>query len=284
MKNFDLSGPRYKRSVGELSKALALGLFILTHAATNYRPIKKIVDKGHLSGVNLALMNRVAIFLCFLGMMSCGNKDNSTGDPPPRSNIVYQRALELTSSLEDSRNHLIIKDKALYRFAQGKNLEGSFALGDDYRLSLKKTFAEHIGTDAVAIPYTVSPLSLSSFENINITLGKFDFERESPVSEVLALQDIREPLTLEKGRFVGRLSVDKNRLENSEPYFLGIANFVEDGQDSLIRQQELHQNNARLYIATSKGEQVLLYSPRSLYCQISPRSVWHGHSIRTRHP
>ena len=207
-------------------------------------------------------MTRLIFVLGLLVLTSCGKKDNTTGEPPKRD-IIYQRALELQSPLEDLRGHLIIKDKAMYRFAQDKDLKGSFSLGDDYRVSLKKTFVDkRSNEDAITIPYQIGRLALSSFEHITLTLRRFDFDQSEVESTIeLLLQDVQGAITEEDRRLTGNLLLNTNTLEDDGSYSVGISRFVENGRDSQGHQRSLYEKNARIYIHTSQGEDVFYMAP-----------------------
>ncbi len=215
------------------------------------------------SGGGIIMTNFIFI-LGLLTLISCGKTDNSTGDPPQRD-IVYQRALDLQSPLEDLQPHSIIRDKAMYRFAQGGELKGVFSLGDDYRFSLKNTFFDKVkDKGSVTIPYEIRRLALSSFENITLTLRRFDFEqnRFEPTEGVeLLLHNIEGTLTQERRELTGNLIVSKDDIENNGLHFLSISRFVENGLDFQDRQHKLHGENARVYIHTSQGENVFYVTP-----------------------
>ena len=213
---------------------------------------------------NRIIFSTLALTVTLLGLASCG-KGHPEDNLPDRE-IIYKKSLVLTSPTSDLKGHLIIKDNAMLRFAQGIDLEGSFSLGDDYRYGLKKTLLDKAHS-TLTVPYEVTRLNTSSFDKIQVALGEWDMWQNNrghlsiEKANIETLRSIEESLSQARQSLKGNLVLQNRNIERSKYYFIDTSQFVENGLDSLEHQRSLHTKQARIYMSSSFGEEVFYVKP-----------------------
>ena len=237
-------------------------------------------------------------FLALLFLMvaaSCGKSDKTHAPATPRGLYAlnpggggggYQKtlALELLSFSTDAvpskeeiphiGDHLVIKDKAMYRHAHGLGLEGSFGFDDDRRLSLNPTFVgSRILRDVLAaseegtlrVGFRLTLLNNSTVREVGIEFKSLDLESDAfePLAggEVERWRDydiVFEPRsrTIDEGLFIETGRIDPEALNVVE-----LSHFRDDAGPSLDRYKQLFSETARIYLNTSKGEEVVYVAP-----------------------
>ena len=236
-------------------------------------------------------------FLALLFLMvaaSCGKSDKTHAPATPRGLYAlsseggggYRRTLgmQLLSFSTDTvpsgeevphiGNHLVIKDKAIYRYAHGLGLEGSFAFGDDRRISLNPTFVgSRILRDVLAaskeellkIDFRLSLLDTRTVQDVGVEFKSLDLESDAfePLAggEVERWRDydiVFDPQsrTLDDGLFIEADRIDPEALNVVE-----LSHFRDETGPSQERHRRLFTTGARVYLNTSRGEEVAYVAP-----------------------
>ena len=246
---------------------------------------------------------KVLVVLLLL-VLSCG-KDNVTdvplvgeagsvseekGEGREKAWLVYERAISLGILEVDSvdadliqegeqgahiGNRLVIKDKAMYRYAHGLGLEGSFSFGDDYRMTLNSTFAGRwMLQDLLAlskggtmrIGFRLKLLKDTDIRNVAVELKAFELGSDIPpesivVEEVERWRGNDMALSPDRRQLDAELSVETSQLDPHKLNVVEVAHFRDGDGFSRDRYERLFNDRARVYFYTSKGEEVFYIEP-----------------------